>query len=82
MASTTKLDGVPWGQYVETVEAYLRGQGGSVGSGALGGWGEANLGGPFANADRGSMSEVLREIKELRRELEQRGRAEPFVFID
>jgi hypothetical protein len=81
VASTTMLDGAPWSQYVETAEAYLRGQGGSVGSGALGGWGEANLGGPFANADRTSMSEVLAEIKELRRELERRA-AEPHLFVD
>ena len=82
MATTTMLDGPPWGQYVESDEAYLRGQGGSAGSGALAGWGSANFGGPFANADRDPMSEVMREIKELRREMERRGHAEPYVFID
>jgi hypothetical protein len=45
--SSQILDGPPWDQFVDEDEAYVRGQAGSLGSGSLGGWSQANLGGFF-----------------------------------
>jgi hypothetical protein len=64
------LDGPPWMTYVDTDEAYLRGQAGSVGSGLLGGWSQATLGGSFG-AREGNEAEVKKTIAEIAR---RRGR--------
>jgi hypothetical protein len=45
--SSQILDGPPWDQFVDDDESYVRGQAGSLGSGSLGGWSQANLGGFF-----------------------------------
>jgi hypothetical protein len=54
------LEGPPWGQFVDEDEAYVRSQVGTMGSGALGGWSQANLGGFFtqepANEIRASVA--------------------------
>ena len=61
-----ELDGPPWMTYVDTDEVYLRGQAGSVGSGLLGGWSQANLGGSFG-AREGNEAEVRKTIREIAR---------------
>ena len=58
------LDGPPWDQYLDDDEAYLRGQAGALGSGALGGWSQANLGGFFVEP---TSTELRREIRQLAR---------------
>jgi len=59
-----ELNGPPWMTYVDPDEAYLRGQAGSVGSGLLGGWSHATLGGSFG-AREGSEAEVRKTIAEI-----------------
>ncbi len=66
-----ELDGPPWMTYVDPDEAYLRGQAGSVGSGLLGGWGQATLGGSF-DVRQGTEAEVRRTIAELAKSRAQR----------
>jgi hypothetical protein len=61
-----ELDGPPWMTYVDPDEAYLRGQAGSVGSGLLGGWSQATLGGSFG-AREGTEAEVRKTIAEIAR---------------
>lgn len=61
-----ELDGPPFTTYVDADEAYLRGQAGSVGSGLLGGWSQATLGGCFG-AREGSEAEVRKTIAEIAR---------------
>jgi len=58
------LDGPPWDQYVDDDEAYVKGQAGALGSGAIGGWSQANLGGYFVEPPS---TELRREIRELAR---------------
>lgn len=58
------LDGPPWDQYVDDDEAYVKGQAGALGSGALGGWSQANLGGFFVEPPS---TELRREVRELAR---------------
>jgi hypothetical protein len=60
------LDGPPWMTYVDPDEVYLRGQAGSVGSGLLGGWSQATLGGSFG-AREGNEAEVRKTIAEIAR---------------
>ncbi len=66
------MDGPPWGGYVDPDLAYIRGQLGAVGSGALGGQSFAKLGG-FVEADAGETHEA---IDEARRILERRAEEE------
>ena len=61
-----ELDGPPFMTYVDPDEAYLRGQAGSVGSGLLGGWSQATLGGCFG-AREGNEAEVRQTIAEIAR---------------
>jgi len=61
-----QLDGPPWMTYIDADEAYLRGQAGSVGSGLLGGWSQATLGGCFG-ARLGNEAEVRKTIAEIAR---------------
>ena len=65
-----ELDGPPWTPYVDPDEAYLRSQAGSVGSGLLGGWSQATLGGSFGA--REGNEEVRKTIAEIAR---RRGRS-------
>jgi hypothetical protein len=60
------LEGPPWDQYVDDDEAYVRGQAGQIGSGALGGWSQANLGGFFVEPPS---SELRRDLRELARKV-------------
>ena len=62
MANVTRpvvIEGPPFGQFVDPDEEYVRTQGESLGSGLLGGWSQANLGGFF----------VERPSKEIRDEI-------------
>jgi hypothetical protein len=56
------LDGPPWDQYVDDDEAYVRGQAGALGSGALGGWSQANLGGYFVDAPSNELRQDVRQL--------------------
>ena len=62
--SNLVLDGPPWDQYVDEDEAYVKGQAGALGSGAIGGWSQANLGGYFVEPPS---TELRREIREVAR---------------
>ena len=65
MANVTRpvvVEGPPFGQFVDPDEEYVRAQGESLGSGLLGGWSQANLGGYFE--ERGSQ-EIREEIRRL-----------------
>ena len=61
-------DGPPWGELVEEDEAYVRGQTGSLGSGLLGGWSQANLGGFFTQDPANDVEEALHDLPAQRRE--------------
>ena len=59
-----QLEGPPWDTYVDTDEAYVRKQAGSMGSGLLGGWSQATSGGSFGvRADE--EDDVRRTVAEL-----------------
>lgn len=56
--------GPPFGEFVDPDEDYVRGQGGQLGSGVLGGWSQANLGG-FFELEAPSSGEIREEIRKL-----------------
>jgi hypothetical protein len=58
------VEGPPFGAFVDPDEEYVRTQGESLGSGLLGGWSEANLGGYF---EERPSEEIRDEIRRLRR---------------
>jgi hypothetical protein len=60
------IEGPPFGEFVDPDEEYVRGQGTSQGSGALGGWSQANLGG-FFELERSPSREVREELHKLAR---------------
>jgi hypothetical protein len=60
------IEGPPFGQFVDPDEEYVRAQGASLGSGVLGGWSQANLGGYF---EERPSSEIRAEIRRARAEL-------------
>jgi hypothetical protein len=64
MADNVKLDGPPWGDYVDPDLAYVRGQIGSMGSGALGGWSCSSIGG-FLEVDGRQTAEILAEVRRV-----------------
>ena len=47
-------------------EEYLRGQAGSVGSGALGGWSQSAFGGYLTDGPQRAVAEVRAELQRLR----------------
>ncbi|HVX96744.1 MAG TPA: hypothetical protein VHK47_17640 [Polyangia bacterium] len=62
------LEGPPWAEFVNPDEEYVRAQGASLGSGALGGWSQANLGGEFeAPASAEIRAEIRAVIRGARR---------------
>jgi hypothetical protein len=61
-ANVTKAVVLEGSQFVDPDEEYVRAQGESLGSGVLGGWSQANLGGYFE--ERGSQ-EIREEIRRL-----------------
>jgi hypothetical protein len=63
-APHVQLEGPPWGEYSDPDLAYVRGQIGSVGSGALGGWSCANNGGFIARGGE-ETNEVLAEVRRI-----------------
>jgi hypothetical protein len=63
------LEGPPFGGFVDPDEEYVRSQGESLGSGELGGWSQANLGGFF-------VEEPSREIREELHRLLREARAD------
>jgi hypothetical protein len=67
MANVTRpvvVEGPPFGQFVDPDEEYVRAQGESLGSGLLGGWSQANLGGFF---EERPSKEIRDEIRRLLR---------------
>jgi hypothetical protein len=60
------IEGPPFGQFVDPDEEYVRAQGESLGSGLLGGWSQANLGGYF---EERPSKEIRDEIRRARAEL-------------
>jgi hypothetical protein len=64
VAPSVQLDGPPWGEYADPDLAYVRGQIGAVGSGALGGWSCANNGG-FMTSGGEDVKEVLAEVRRI-----------------
>jgi hypothetical protein len=58
------LEGPPWGEYVDPDLAYIRGQIGNLGSGALGGRSYASLGG-FLDVDGRDTAEILAEVRRI-----------------
>jgi hypothetical protein len=66
--SKLALEGPPWGEFVDEDEAFVREQGGSMGSGLLGGWSAANLGGYFISPPdpelRSQVRAIAREVVE------------------
>ena len=60
------LEGPPWGDYVDPDLAYIRGQIGNLGSGALGGRSYAGLGG-FLEVDSRDTAEILAEVRRILR---------------
>lgn len=58
-----ELDGPPGGQFVDPDDVYLRGQAHTLGSGVLGGWSQANLGGSFTEEPAREVREELRELR-------------------
>ena len=65
-APTAIVDAPPWGDYVDPDLAYIRGQIGSVGSGALGGRSCSDLGG-FVEQDARASAEILAEVRRILR---------------
>ena len=70
------LDGPPWGDYVDPDLAYIRGQIGNLGSGALGGRSCASLGG-FLEVDGRDTAEILAEVRRILKARAQRHAAPP-----
>ena len=64
MSNVTKPGVLEGGQFVDPDEEYVRAQGESVGSGLLGGWSQANLGGFF---EERPSKEIRDEIRRLLR---------------
>jgi hypothetical protein len=64
VARPVVVEGPPFGQFVDPDEEYVRAQGESVGSGLLGGWSQANLGGYF---EERPSKEIRDEIRRLLR---------------
>jgi hypothetical protein len=60
-----KLDGPPWGSYVDEDEAYVRGQAHSLGSGLLGGWSFDGYGGSLTEAPRQTEIDARAELHRL-----------------
>ncbi|HEY4394274.1 MAG TPA: hypothetical protein VGP64_09445 [Polyangia bacterium] len=58
------MAGPPWGSYVDPELAYIRGQLGSVGSGALGGRSFSDDGG-FVTADPAETKELIEEAHRI-----------------
>lgn len=58
------MAGPPWGNYVDPDLAYIRGQLGSVGSGALGGRSYSDDGG-FVRADPAETKELIEEAHRI-----------------
>jgi hypothetical protein len=56
------LEGPPFGEFVDPDEEYVRGQGESLGSGLLGGWSQANLGGFFFERPSREIRDELRRL--------------------
>ena len=65
MPKSPKLDGPPWGNYVDEDEAYVRGQAHSLGSGLLGGWSFDAYGGSLTEAPRQTEIDARAEIHRL-----------------
>jgi hypothetical protein len=65
LAKPIVVEGPPFGAFVDPDEEYVRTQGESLGSGLLGGWSQANLGGYF---EERPSKEIREEIRRLRRE--------------
>jgi hypothetical protein len=61
------MSGPPWGNYVDPDLAYIRGQLGSVGSGAIGGRSQASLGG-FVEATGRETKELVAEAHRIVKE--------------
>jgi hypothetical protein len=59
-----RMAGPPWGNYVDPEIAYIRGQLGSVGSGALGGRSYSEDGG-FVRADPEETKELIEEAHRI-----------------
>jgi hypothetical protein len=74
VAKPVVLEGPPFGQFVDPDEAYVRAQGESLGSGLLGGWSQANLGGFF---EEQPSKEIREEIRGEIRRLVRAGLREP-----
>jgi hypothetical protein len=64
VAPHVELDGSPWGEYADPDLAYVRGQTGSVGSGALGGWSGSNRGG-LLEVSGDETQEILAEARRI-----------------
>ena len=62
------VDGPPFGQFVDPDEEYVHSQGESLGSGALGGWSQANLGGFFAEDPAVEIREEILRLRDERAE--------------
>jgi hypothetical protein len=59
------LDAPPWGEFVDPDAAYVRGQAGSLGSGALGG-GSCSTLGDFFDVGPDDTAEILAEVHRIR----------------
>jgi hypothetical protein len=65
MANVTRpvvVEGPPFGQFVDPDEEYVRTQGESLGSGLLGGWSQANLGGFFVERPSKEIRDEIRRL--------------------
>jgi hypothetical protein len=60
------VDGPPFGQFIDPDEAYVHSQGESLGSGALGGWSQANFGGFFSEEPSVEIREEILRVREER----------------
>jgi hypothetical protein len=75
------MSGPPWGNYVDPDLAYIRGQLGSVGSGAIGGRSFANLGG-FVEANGEETKQLIAEAHRILEERAEHPAAEPPTDTD
>jgi hypothetical protein len=74
--SRVVMDGPPWGRYVDPELTYIRGQLGSVGSGALGGRSCSEVGG-FVHADPDETNELIDEAHRILAARRAEQRADP-----
>jgi len=65
MSNSRKLDGPPWGSYVDEDDAYVRGQAHSLGSGLLGGWSFDAYGGSLSEAPSQTEIDARAEVHRL-----------------